>query len=501
VLNAENGSVSAQTSALWGVAGDGALRGVVAPGQLVYGDNQYGEDYEDSCDMTMRFQHRVTVGAGSSGLAAGTPVQLAVDLDLTGYLSADSSMYASQEAAETASAFASAEYLVNGVGAEPCESPEGCGPLLRYAASGDRNYYRYPGDDSGGTTYGSLGWSLYSNDGIDDGASREIDGSRDGAGVILPAPFDFGPHTATFWTVVGAELTIDARLSLGATEIGEATAKSVFNHGLTASLIQTAAGGPAGLDISYGDAAPTDELPILFLPADMTIEAAGPDGAKAIYEATAHDTEDGVLTPVCDPASGLTFALGETLVSCSVADLNGNVTEDDFTVTVVDTTAPTLNLPLTIVLQATSPQGAVVNYSVSASDFVDANPAVNCSTPSGTTLPVGAWFISCGAVDASGNASDIENFTVVVKGASAQLEDLLGFIVGQDLPHGTKTSLRVKVEAARVAVTFGATDFACDSLQSLINESTALTGKKLTIAQADRIITDATRIQHVLGCD
>lgn len=213
------------------------------------------------------------------------------------------------------------------------------------------------------------------------------------------------------------------------------------------------------------------------------------------------DAEDGVLTPECAPASGLTFPLGETLVSCSATDSNGNITEDDFMVTVVDTTVPAVNLPITIVVPATSEQGAIVNYTASATDLVDPNPAVSCSTPSGTTLPVGSWIISCSATDAAGNASDIENFTVVVEGASAQLVDLRDYIVGLDLQRGTKTSLRVKVEAARVAVAFGATEFACDSLQSLINQSNAQRGKKLTIEQADRIIADATRIQNVLGCD
>ncbi len=500
MLSAENGTVSAQTSALWGVAGDGRLRGVVAPGQLVYGDNQAGEDYSDDCDMTLRFQHRVTVGAGSSGLEAGSPVKLAVDISLIGYISADSKMWGSQTAPEVASAFVTAEYMIHGASSDPCELEESCGPLVWYNADGERYYSRYPGDPSDGSTSGHLTWTLATNDGIYEDDSREIDGSRDGNSVVLPAPFTFGPQTATFWTVVGAELSIDARLSLGAYETGDSTAKAVFDNGLSASLIRTAEGGPDGLAIVYGDDAPTDELPVLELPNDMTVEATGPDGAKVLFEASAYDTEDGVLTPECDAVSGHTLPLGDTIVSCVVTDSNGNIDEGTFTVTVVDTTAPVLNLPVTIVVPATSEQGAIVDYVVTATDVVDPNPTVTCSTPSGTVLPVGWWAITCRATDAMGNQSGYENFSVIVEGAGAQLVDLRDYIDGLNLPVGIKTSLRAKVAAARVAVAFGETEFACDTLQSLINQSTAQRGKNLTVEQANNIIADATQIRSVLGC-
>lgn len=500
MLSAEDDPVSTQTSALWGVAGDGALRGVVAPGQLVYGENQAGEDYSDECDMILRFQHRVTVGTGSSGLAAGTPVRLAVDISLYGQIWADSKVFGSQTDPEVASAFVDASYTINGVSPEPCELEEGCAPLLHYGADGERYYSRYPGDPPGGETYGQLEWSLYSNDGIEDSDWRQIDGTRDGHSVVLPAPFTLGPQTATFWTVVGADLTIDARLSLGAYESGDSTAKAVFDDGLSASLIRTAEGGPDALEISYGDSAPTDELPFLDLPDDMTVEATGPDGAAAFFTATAHDTEDGALTPVCDAVSGDTFPLGETVVSCTVTDSNGNSDEGDFSVTVVDTTAPELNLPLTMVVPATSDQGAVVDFIVTASDLVDPSPTVHCSTLSGTVPPVGSWIITCSATDASGNQSGYENFNVIVEGASAQLDHLREYVDDLSLQLGTKISLLVKVDAARLAVTFGETELACDKLQSLIDQSAALRGKHLTIEQADRIIADANRIRSVLGC-
>ena len=45
-------------------------------------------------------------------------------------------------------------------------------------------------------------------------------------------------------------------------------------------------------------------------------EATGPGGAVVTFTATATDTVDGSITPVCTPASGSTFALGPTTVTC-----------------------------------------------------------------------------------------------------------------------------------------------------------------------------------------
>src|SRR5205823_5350279 len=55
---------------------------------------------------------------------------------------------------------------------------------------------------------------------------------------------------------------------------------------------------------------------------------------------------------------------------------------------VADTTAPTITVPGTIKVKATSSSGAVVNYSVTASDPDDA-ATVSCSPASGSLFPIG----------------------------------------------------------------------------------------------------------------
>ncbi len=80
--------------------------------------------------------------------------------------------------------------------------------------------------------------------------------------------------------------------------------------------------------------------PTVKVPANMTVEAAGPAGAVVTFVATGSDPEDGTIAPVCTPASGATFALGATTVTCKVTDHAGASASGSFTVTVVDTTPP-----------------------------------------------------------------------------------------------------------------------------------------------------------------
>lgn len=132
------------------------------------------------------------------------------------------------------------------------------------------------------------------------------------------------------------------------------------------------------------------------------------------YSAAATDVEDNPdPTPSCSHASGSTFALGTTTVNCSVTDLGGLSASGSFTVSVQDTTPPSMSLPSDITAEATGPSGAVVNYSASANDLVDGAVAVSCSPASGSTFALGTTPVSCSATDARGNsASGSFNVTV-----------------------------------------------------------------------------------------
>src|SRR5262249_36636243 len=82
--------------------------------------------------------------------------------------------------------------------------------------------------------------------------------------------------------------------------------------------------------------------PVLMLPGNITAQATGPHGASVMFNATAYDAGDRPLPVLCLPFPGLTFPLGTTTVYCGTMDRHYNVALGTFTVTVVDTTAPTI---------------------------------------------------------------------------------------------------------------------------------------------------------------
>jgi hypothetical protein len=152
-----------------------------------------------------------------------------------------------------------------------------------------------------------------------------------------------------------------------------------------------------------------EQAPELVLPADITKEATGAAGAVVSYVATATGGE-----PVtCTPASGSTFALGQTTVQCSASN-GGGTTNGSFKVTVVDTTAPALTLPANIVREATSLSGAVVSFVTSATDIVDGSRPVTCTPPSGSTFAMGTTTVQCNTSDTRGNTA-VGSFTITVR--------------------------------------------------------------------------------------
>lgn len=166
--------------------------------------------------------------------------------------------------------------------------------------------------------------------------------------------------------------------------------------------------------------------PSFALVADNPYEATGPSGAIVNYNASFTDGGSGLASSSCSPASGSLFPLGDTTVNCTATDNAGNTSTPSFTITVSDTTAPTLSLPANISVPQSIPAGAVVSYSASATDAVGpASPVVSCVPVSGSTFPVGATTVNCSATDTAGNTAN-GSFQVTV-GSGTQLLKNPGF--------------------------------------------------------------------------
>jgi hypothetical protein len=161
------------------------------------------------------------------------------------------------------------------------------------------------------------------------------------------------------------------------------------------------------------------KAPVLTVPSSpVVVEATTANGATVNFanDVSANDAVYGSVAVSCTPSSGSIFKLGSTQVDCSATDGSGNKANGSFTVTVVDTTAPSLsNVPSNMNATATSSSGATVNYTnPTASDAVDPNPSVTCTPSSGSTFKLGTTTVSCTAKDATGNTSAASTFTVNV---------------------------------------------------------------------------------------
>src|SRR5207244_9866654 len=79
------------------------------------------------------------------------------------------------------------------------------------------------------------------------------------------------------------------------------------------------------------------DLGLTNLPANLTVNATSPQGATVTYTPPTVVDEDSPLPPVnCTPASGSTFAIGTTTVTCAVSDSDDTPSSvsQSFTVTV-----------------------------------------------------------------------------------------------------------------------------------------------------------------------
>ena len=149
------------------------------------------------------------------------------------------------------------------------------------------------------------------------------------------------------------------------------------------------------------------EKPTLAQPVDIVKNTdAGKNTALVTYPLpVAQDNCPGV-TVACAPASGATFPLGVSTVTCAATDrTNNQSTPTTFKVTVRDLEPPQIVCPADIV-KANDPGlcSAVVSFTVAATDNAP-GLTVACVPSSGSVFPVGATTVNCVATDSSGNKS------------------------------------------------------------------------------------------------
>ena len=116
--------------------------------------------------------------------------------------------------------------------------------------------------------------------------------------------------------------------------------------------------------------------PTLNVPADLVLEATGPNGAVANFAATATDLIGTLLPITYSIQPGSTFPIGTTQVSVSATDIYGTKVTGNFKITVQDTTPPTI-VSLTAspnILRPPNHRMVAVNVTAVVTDLVDASP-------------------------------------------------------------------------------------------------------------------------------
>ena len=233
--------------------------------------------------------------------------------------------------------------------------------------------------------------------------------------------------------------------------------------------------------------------PSLQLPAQITGEATGPSGATVTFSVSATDLVDGTDPVTCDSVSGSTFPLGATTVNCSSTNKAGNTGTGSFDITVQDTLPPTLSLPSSITVSATSASGAPVTYAVTATDLVDGSVTPTCTPTSGSAFQIGTTTVSCSATDAHGNKA-IGSFIVTVQTPSQATNSLVNTVNSLSLPSGQASSLNAKLQNAITSLNSNSNTAAKNQLNAFINQINAQAGKTITQAQATQLIHTAQNI-------
>jgi HYR domain len=182
------------------------------------------------------------------------------------------------------------------------------------------------------------------------------------------------------------------------------TCSATDSHGNTGSASFT-------VTVSIIDTTP----PVVTVPGDFSVDTESTGGRSVTFSASATDNVDGPLPVSCSPASGSTFPVGTTKVTCTATDSHGNTGSASFDVTVnlVDTTPPVITVPASFSRNTQDPSGITVTYSASATDNIDGAITPTCHPSSGSKFPVGATTVTCSATDTHGNTAQ-KSFTVTV---------------------------------------------------------------------------------------
>jgi len=113
---------------------------------------------------------------------------------------------------------------------------------------------------------------------------------------------------------------------------------------------------------------------------------------------------------------------------------------------------------------------------------------------------IGDTIVQSTAMDASANQASC-SFSVHVKGALEQTQDLLAAVNGLNTKQGIKNTLLMELANTLASLEKNNLTAACGSLNSFINSVYAQRNKSISSSDADYLIAAATQIRAVIGCN
>jgi len=193
--------------------------------------------------------------------------------------------------------------------------------------------------------------------------------------------------------------------------------------------------------------------PSITAPANKSFEATAtltPLSENNYGRATASDNAD--PSPTITNDAPATFPLGDTIIEWTATDASGNTSTATQTVTIVDTTAPTITVPPDFATTATgvdTPLDENDYGTATATDLVDPSLTITNNAPA--TFPLGDTTFSWFAIDASGNTSTAtqtvtiagETIPIVTAPANKLFEAAAIFTPLTESDYGTATATAV----------------------------------------------------------
>lgn len=423
----------------------------LSAGAFTRAERSTAQPEKEDCGTTAGFRNTVTIRPGTSGLVAGDAVTL------TALIAFDAELSSTLDYTKASSALSEVDATISiddlGV---PCDE-FGCdNNAVYFSADGQRtvdnvdpeNVDQYGDQDGGLSRYERTSWDVFTNTWDDQGDSDDkstvvcpsfpctggTEGEHSGPMPSLGIAPDIQP--VTFTTTVGATLKVSGTLvAYTAAAYGTTTASTDAMNTLDVNITD----GGTGVEIVIGSGPTDTTTPTTSSTVDVEPNENGWNNGPVTVTLIAQDetalggisytTSNGETGAGVSPLTVTISDPGTTILTWTASDVAGNTASSSRTLR-IDTTDPTLTVPLLGVSAPAGPSGtAPVSFAVPTSDDLSGS-SVSCTPASGSVFPLGETTVVCTAVDGAGNDTSKQFVVTVtqpttVAGYIAELRELV----------------------------------------------------------------------------